>query len=585
MFMDLFNILTMIVGLALFLFGLSVMGTGLEKSAGNRLKSLLGKMTTTKWNGFLLGLGVTAIIQSSSATTVIVVGFVNSSIMSLKQAINIIMGANVGTTVTSWLLSLSGLEGDNIFVKMFKPTSFTPILALIGIIFFMFLKNQKKKDIGMILLGFSVLIFGMDAMSTAVKPLAEVEAFRNILLMFSNPFLGVLAGAVLTGIIQSSSASVGILQALSATGQVTIGSAIPIIMGQNIGTCVTALISSVGTNKNARRAAFVHLYFNIIGTLIFLILFTILNSVFKFAFVSLAANQFIIAVVHTSFNILSTALLFPFGGLLEKLAYKTVKDNDKEDKSILLDTRLFSTPSIAINRSRTVTGEMADIVRDCMRQAMDILFDYREDVATQVREAEAKTDMYEDMLGTYLVKLSGHSMAIEDSTEAAKLLYLIGEFERISDYAVNVVNSSLEMYEKKMQFSQPAQNELKTMMLAVDEIIAISFASFKENDIRLAASAEPLEQVIDDLKSRLKKNHISRLQCNECTIEMGFVFSDLITVLERTADHCSNIAGCVIEMSHKSMDMHDYFDKLKRQPDDNYIRQYNEYLKKYSIGV
>ena len=313
----------------------------------------------------------------------------------------------------------------------------------------------------MILLGFSVLIFGMDAMSTAVKPLAEVEAFRNILLMFSNPFLGVLAGAVLTGIIQSSSASVGILQALSATGQVTIGSAIPIIMGQNIGTCVTALISSVGTNKNARRAAFVHLYFNIIGTLIFLILFTILNSVFKFAFVSLAANQFIIAVVHTSFNILSTALLFPFGGLLEKLAYKTVKDNDKEDKSILLDTRLFSTPSIAINRSRTVTGEMADIVRDCMRQAMDILFDYREDVATQVREAEAKTDMYEDMLGTYLVKLSGHSMAIEDSTEAAKLLYLIGEFERISDYAVNVVNSSLEMYEKKMQFSQPAQNELK----------------------------------------------------------------------------------------------------------------------------
>ena len=437
----------------------------------------------------------------------------------------------------------------------------------------------------MILLGFSVLIFGMDAMSTAVKPLAEVEAFRNILLMFSNPFLGVLAGAVLTGIIQSSSASVGILQALSATGQVTIGSAIPIIMGQNIGTCVTALISSVGTNKNARRAAFVHLYFNIIGTLIFLILFTILNSVFKFAFVSLAANQFIIAVVHTSFNILSTALLFPFGGLLEKLAYKTVKDNDKEDKSILLDTRLFSTPSIAINRSRTVTGEMADIVRDCMRQAMDILFDYREDVATQVREAEAKTDMYEDMLGTYLVKLSGHSMAIEDSTEAAKLLYLIGEFERISDYAVNVVNSSLEMYEKKMQFSQPAQNELKTMMLAVDEIIAISFASFKENDIRLAASAEPLEQVIDDLKSRLKKNHISRLQCNECTIEMGFVFSDLITVLERTADHCSNIAGCVIEMSHKSMDMHDYFDKLKRQPDDNYIRQYNEYLKKYSIGV
>lgn len=583
--MDLFNILTMIGGLALFLFGLSVMGTGLEKSAGNRLKSLLGKMTTTKWNGFLLGLGVTAIIQSSSATTVIVVGFVNSSIMSLKQAINIIMGANVGTTVTSWLLSLSGLEGDNIFVKMFKPTSFTPILALIGIIFFMFLKNQKKKDIGMILLGFSVLIFGMDAMSTAVKPLAEVEAFRNILLMFSNPFLGVLAGAVLTGIIQSSSASVGILQALSATGQVTIGSAIPIIMGQNIGTCVTALISSVGTNKNARRAAFVHLYFNIIGTLIFLILFTILNSVFKFAFVSLAANQFIIAVVHTSFNILSTALLFPFGGLLEKLAYKTVKDNDKEDKSILLDTRLFSTPSIAINRSRTVTGEMADIVRDCMRQAMDILFDYREDVATQVREAEAKTDMYEDMLGTYLVKLSGHSMAIEDSTEAAKLLYLIGEFERISDYAVNVVNSSLEMYEKKMQLSQPAQNELKTMMLAVDEIIAISFASFKENDIRLAASAEPLEQVIDDLKSRLKKNHISRLQCNECTIEMGFVFSDLITVLERTADHCSNIAGCVIEMSHKSMDMHDYFDKLKRQPDDNYIRQYNEYLKKYSIGV
>ncbi|NLA86313.1 MAG: Na/Pi cotransporter family protein [Clostridiales bacterium] len=582
--MDLFSILALIGGLALFLFGMSLMGTGLEKSAGNKLKCLLEHLTSKKLNGFLMGLAVTAIIQSSSATTVMVVGFVNSGIMTLKQAIHVITGANVGTTVTAWILSLAGIEGGSLLVNLLKPSSFTPILALIGIIYYMFIKNERKKDVGMILLGFAVLIYGMEAMSTAVKPLGEMEGFRNILILFSNPILGVLAGALLTGIVQSSSASVGILQALSATGQVTMGTTIPIIMGQNIGTCVTALISSVGTNKNARRAALVHLYFNIIGTAVFLILFTVSNKIFNFAFVDLTANHMYIAVAHSAFNIMCTSLLLPFSSFLEKLAYKTIKDDDKQEKVLLLDSRLFSTPAIAIDRSRTVAEEMACISTTAIKQAFTLIEKYDEAELQKVRDAEKETDVYEDALGTYLVKLSSQSLSNRDTTESAKLLFLIGEFERIADYAMEIADSAQEMFDKKIQFSEKAQEELNVMMSAVEEIVEMAVKAFLENDISLAAKVDPLEEVIDDLKSTIKKQHIGRLQCNECTIEMGFVFSDLLTVLERISDHCSNIAGCVIEMSRDALNMHNYLYKVKHEPDNEFLTLYMEYSAKYSIN-
>lgn len=582
--MDLFGFLALIGGLALFLFGMSLMGTGLEKSAGNKLKGLLERLTSKKLNGFLMGLGVTSIIQSSSATTVMVVGFVNSGIMTLKQAIHVIMGANVGTTVTAWILSLTGIQGSSLFIQLLKPSSFTPILALIGIIYYMFVKNQRKKDIGLILLGFSTLIYGMEAMSAAVEPLGQMEGFRNLFIAFSNPIIGVLIGALVTGIIQSSSASVGILQALSATGQVTMGAAVPIIMGQNIGTCVTALISSVGTNKNARRAALVHLYFNIIGTVVFVTLFTVLNNLFEFAFVNQAANHFYIAIAHSTFNILCTAVLLPFSGLLEKLAYKTIPDDNKQDKVLLLDARLFSTPAIAINRSREVAKEMAYTAMNALKRSFELIDNFDETKAQRVKDAEDQTDIYEDALGTYLVKLSSQSLSAHDSTEAAKLLFLIGEFERIADYAMDIAASAEEMHDKKICFSEQATNELKTMMSAVEEAVEASIKAFTENDLSLAGRVDPLEEVIDDLKSAIKKQHIGRLQCNECTIEMGFVFSDLLTVLERISDHCSNIAGCVIEMSHDSMNMHDYLYKAKHEPNNEFIRLFKEYSVKYALN-
>lgn len=582
--MDLFGFLELIGGLALFLFGMSLMGTGLEKSAGNKLKGLLERLTSKKLNGFLMGLAVTAIIQSSSATTVMVVGFVNSGVMTLKQAIHIIMGANVGTTVTAWVLSLTGIEGSNFFIQLLKPSSFTPILALVGIIYYLFIKNEKKKDIGLILLGFATLIYGMEGMTAAVEPLGEMEGFRNILLVFSNPILGVLLGAFVTGIIQSSSGSVGILQALSSTGQVTMGAAIPIIMGQNIGTCVTALISSVGTNKNARRAALVHLYFNLIGTGVFVTLFTISDKIFNFAFLDLAANHVLIAIAHSAFNILCTAMLLPFSGLLEKLAYKTIKEDNKKDKVSLLDSRLFSTPAIAINRSREVAKEMAYISMNAIRQAFALIDNYDEKEAQKVKDAEQQTDTYEDALGTYLVKLSSQSLSAQDTTEAAKLLFMIGEFERIADYAWEIVGSAQEMYDKKIQFSESAKKELGVMMAAVEEAVEISVKAFDQNNISLATKVDPLEEVIDELKSSMKKKHIGRLQNNQCTIEMGFVFSDLMTVLERISDHCSNIAGCVIEMSNDRMNMHSYLYKVKHEPNNEFIKQFNKYSVKYAIS-
>ena len=580
--MDLFDVLTLLGGLSLFLFGMNLMGASLEKRAGSSLKILLGKLTSRKILGFLTGMGVTAVIQSSSATTVMVVGFVNSGLLTLRQAISVIMGANVGTTVTAWILSLTGLDGDNFFVMLLKPTSFTPILALIGVVLTMMTKSDKKKDVGMILLGFAVLMFGMDTMSGAVAGLEEVPEFRNILLMFSNPVLGVLAGAGLTAIIQSSSASVGILQALSATGQVTYGAAIPIIMGQNIGTCVTAMISSVGANKNAKRAAVVHLLFNIVGTAVWLAVFYGINAVVQFSFVSHSIDQLGIAVVHTAFNILCTALLFPFSGLLEKMACRLVPDTKAPEKIQILDERFLATPSVAIDRCQEVAETMARISMDALKTSCQLIEHYDPKSAQAVRETEQEADQYEDMLGTYLVKLGRADLNAADSRETAKLLHIIGDFERISDHAVNLVESAEEIRNKGLSFSVHAKQELAVLTAAVGEVMDLALDAFLQNNPALAAKVEPLEQVVDTLKEQLRNRHILRLQKGECTIELGFVWSDLLTSLERVADHCSNIAGCVIEMSHDSLDVHEYLDNVKAGG-PGFLRAYEAYAQKYAL--
>ena len=580
--MDLFDVLTLLGGLSLFLFGMNLMGASLEKRAGSSLKILLGKLTSRKILGFLTGMGVTAVIQSSSATTVMVVGFVNSGLLTLRQAISVIMGANVGTTVTAWILSLTGLDGDNFFVMLLKPTSFTPILALIGVVLTMMAKSDKKKDVWMILLGFAVLMFGMDTMSGAVAGLEEVPEFRNILLMFSNPVLGVLAGAGLTAIIQSSSASVGILQALSATGQVTYGAAIPIIMGQNIGTCVTAMISSVGANKNAKRAAVVHLLFNIVGTAVWLAVFYGINAVVQFSFVSHSIDQLGIAVVHTAFNILCTALLFPFSGLLEKMACRLVPDTKAPEKIQILDERFLATPSVAIDRCQEVAETMARISMDALKTSCQLIEHYDPKSAQAVRETEQEADQYEDMLGTYLVKLGRADLNAADSRETAKLLHIIGDFERISDHAVNLVESAEEIRNKGLSFSVHAKQELAVLTAAVGEVMDLALDAFLQNDPALAAKVEPLEQVVDTLKEQLRNRHILRLQKGECTIELGFVWSDLLTSLERVADHCSNIAGCVIEMSHDSLDVHEYLDNVKAGG-PGFLRAYEAYAQKYAL--
>ena len=554
------------------MFGMNLMGASLEKRAGSSLKILLGKLTSRKILGFLTGMGGTAVIQRSSATTGMGVGFVNSGLLTLRQAISVIMGANVGTTVTAWILSLTGLDGDNFFVMLLKPTSFTPILALIGVVLTMMAKSDKKKDVGMILLGFAVLMFGMDTMSGAVAGLEEVPEFRNILLMFSNPVLGVLAGAGLTAIIQSS----------SATGQVTYGAAIPIIMGQNIGTCVTAMISSVGANKNAKRAAVVHLLFNIVGTAVWLAVFYGINAVVQFSFVSHSIDQLGIAVVHTAFNILCTALLFPFSGLLEKMACRLVPDTKAPEKIQILDERFLATPSVAIDRCQEVAETMARISMDALKTSCQLIEHYDPKSAQAVRETEQEADQYEDMLGTYLVKLGRADLNAAASRETAKLLHIIGDFERISDHAVNLVESAEEIRNKGLSFSVHAKQELAVLTAAVGEVMDLALDAFLQNDPALAAKVEPLEQVVDTLKEQLRNRHILRLQKGECTIELGFVWSDLLTSLERVADHCSNIAGCVIEMSHDSLDVHEYLDNVKAGG-PGFLRAYEAYAQKYAL--
>lgn len=580
--MDIFNVLTMIGGLCLFLFGMNLMGQALERRAGGKLQSLLDKMTGSVPAGFLTGLGITAIIQSSSATTVMVVGFVNSGLMTLRQAINVIMGANVGTTVTAWLLSLAGISGSNIWVNLLKPSSFTPVLALIGIIFYMFCKSGKKKDTGMILLGFATLMFGMETMSGAVSGLKDVPAFASLFLMFKNPILGVLAGALLTGIIQSSSASVGILQALAVTGQVSYAAAIPIIMGQNIGTCVTALISSVGTQKNAKRAAVVHLMFNVIGVVVLLTVFWIVKIVFAPAILDENATMSGIAIAHSLFNILCTAMLLPAGGLLEKLAIRIVPDKGGKEQPVELEERLLITPSVALGRCRAVAGEMARCAGEALHMALTTFENYSPELTESIRENESRCDRYEDELGTYLVRLSAQQLSNAESEEATELLKIIGDFERISDHAVNLHAASEELRSKGLGFSATAEKELKVLIGAVSEILNTAERAFSEKDLAAAAQVEPLKQVIVALKEQMRTRHILRMQQGHCSIEAGFVWSDLLTDLERTADHCSNIAGCVLDAANHGLNLHETL-RAMRADDPDFRRAYGTYAEKYRL--
>ena len=580
--MDIFHVLTMIGGLCLFLFGMSLMGQALERRAGSKLRTLLGKMTGKVMAGFLTGLGVTAIIQSSSATTVMVVGFVNSGLMTLRQAINVIMGANVGTTVTAWLLSLGGIDSGSVWVRLLKPTSFTPVLALIGIILYMFCKDSRKKDTGTILLGFATLMFGMDTMSGAVSGLKDVPQFVNLFLAFKNPVLGVLAGTVLTAIIQSSSASVGILQALAMTGAVSYAAAIPIIMGQNIGTTVTAMLSSIGTNKNARRAAVVHLMFNVIGVVVILTLFCIVKLIFAPEILNEPATMYGIALAHSTFNILCTAMLLPAGGWLEKLAIRMVPDKGGVEKTVELDERLLATPSLALERSRAVASEMAQCAVRALESALDSLTNDSAEAAEQIRADEDRCDHYEDILGTYLVQLSARRMGMEESEEATALLKAIGDFERISDHAVNVLESAEEMRGKQLTFSPSAQAEYEKLSGALHEILELTLEAFEKHDAAVAAHVEPLEQVIDELKEQMRTRHILRMQQGNCSIEAGFVWSDLLTDLERTSDHCSNIAGCIIDTAQHNLNLHESLGMTKRES-ESFRLMFRDYAKKYAL--
>ncbi len=582
--MDIFDVLILIGGLCLFLFGMNIMGQALERRAGSKLQSILGKLTTGKIAGLFTGLGVTSIIQSSSATTVMVVGFVNSGLMTLKQAINVIMGANIGTTVTAWILSLGGISSDNLFIQLLKPMSFTPVLALIGIVLYMFCKSDKKQDTGMIFLGFATLMFGMDSMTNAVAGLADVPEFQNLFVMFKNPILGVLAGTILTAIIQSSSASVGILQALTVTGQVSFGAAIPIIMGQNIGTCITAILSSFGTNRNAKRAALVHLSFNVIGTAIWLTVYTLVDMFVSPALFDQSANQAGIAIAHSCFNVGCTIILLPMSGVLEKLAYKLVREVKDPDEIVKLDERLIATPAVALERCRALTMEMAVCAVKSIKDSITCLTNYDQALADGVKKLESKTDKYEDNIGTYLVKLSSSQLSARDSAEAAKILNIIGDFERISDHGLNIIESAQELNEKKLSLSPTAREELALITGAVEEILDLTVKAFGNNDVQAALNVEPLEQIVDELKETLRAHHILRLQQGACSIETGFVWSDLLVNLERTSDHCSNVAACIMEAANKDMNMHEGIHRLTA---DNEIfkEKYNEYAKKYLVNL
>ena len=585
--MAFFSILTLLGGLAMFLYGMQVMGDGLAKVSGGKLERILENLTSSPIKAVLLGAAVTAVIQSSSATTVMVVGFVNSGIMRLSQAVGVIMGANIGTTATSWILSLAGIESENFFIRLLKPTSFAPILALIGIVLLMFVKNQKKKDIGMIMIGFAVLMFGMESMSGAVKPLADVPEFTNIMTAFSNPLFGVLAGTILTAIIQSSSASVGILQALCMTGAVPYSVALPIIMGQNIGTCVTALLSAIGANKNAKRAAMVHLYFNLIGTAIFMAGFYAINAVIGFSFFSDAANPAGIATLHSTFNITATIILLPFSRVLEKLACLTIKDKKEdvavsaEDKEfMILESRFLEKPAFALEQSRNAARNMANDSHKALFTAMKLIDNYSEEQAACVEAMESKVDRYEDELGTYLVKLSHKDLSEADSHSLSIMLHCIGDFERISDHAVNLMESAQELAKKGLHFSDKAKAELKILENAVHDVVDTAYEVFDKQDVSLAEKIELLEEVVDELSKEVKRRHVQRLRTGECTIEMGFILSDITTSLERIADHCSNIGVCVTQVREDLYDTHSHLDTVK---DSSFYHELEEVREKYQL--
>ena len=580
--MNFFDVLTLIGGLCLFLFGMSVMGDALERRAGSKLSSIIGKLTTNRFAGFLTGLGVTAVIQSSSATTVMAVGFVNSGLMTLRQSIGIIMGANIGTTVTAWILSLGGIESSNFIVQLFKPMSFTPVLALIGIAFYMFAKTSKKKDTGTIFLGFAVLMFGMDIMSGAVAGLKEVPQFRELFVMFSNPILGVIAGAVLTAVIQSSSASVGILQALTVTGQISYGAAFPIIMGQNIGTCITAILSSFGTNRNAKRVALAHLLFNVIGTVILLIALYVVRAVFEPAILEVSATHFGIAISHSVFNVICTAILLPMSSFLEKLVCCLVPDGKSAEEYTELDERLLTAPALALDTSLRYTKEMAKASVKALEMSIKSLTQYNTADAEKIRELEDKADHYEDVIGNYLVKLSAHNISDDESAQAARLLRLIGDFERISDHAVNILESAEEIRDKEITFTAEAERELGALKGAVMEISTLALNAFLTGDENAAFDVEPLEEIIDRLKEKMRANHILRLQQGNCGIEVGFVWNDLITNMERIADHCSNVSGCISETSHHNLNMHESLRLLKADNKD-FKEKFTYYAEKYMI--
>ena len=580
--MDLFNVLNLIGGLSLFLFGMTLMGQALERRAGNRLKALLGRMTTNRFAGLLTGLGVTAIIQSSSATTVMVVGFVNSGLMTLKQSINVIMGANIGTTVTAWILSLAGIESSNFFIRLLKPSSFTPVLALAGIIFYMASKNSKRKDTGLILLGFATLMYGMETMSDAVSVLRNVPSFQQMFLAFTNPVLGVIAGAVLTAIIQSSSASVGILQALASTGAVSYGAAIPIIMGQNIGTCITAMLSSIGTTRNAKRAALVHFAFNLIGAAVWLTVFCLVKTILAPIFLTRAADLMGIAVVHSMFNILCTLLMLPFSQVLEQMVCRILPDAKVPEKEKELDERLLGSPALALNQCRQVLSNMAELSIRAFRDSAACVLNYDKVIADRIREAENNTDHLEDLISTYLLKLTSRHLGDEESVKATEYLKLIGDYERIADHAVNILESAEEIVNKNVEFSDDAVDEYRTICAAVTEILNLSFSAFSEEDIEAARKTEPLEEVIDMLKEDLRTRHFLRLQRGECSVAAGFVWSDLLTNLERVSDHCSNISGCVLDSVGSTMNIHEN-QRVLKNTNEEYKQEYIFFQHKYRL--
>ena len=586
---DIFNVLSMIGGLSLFLYGMNVMGDALAKMAGGKLEHILEKLTTNKYVAVLLGAGVTAVIQSSSATTVMVVGFVNSGIMKLKQAVGIIMGANIGTTITSWILSLSGISGDSILIKLLKPTSFTPILALIGVVFLIFMKNEKKHDIGTILLGFAVLMFGMDAMSEAVKPLAKVDEFTSILTMFEHPLLGLLAGLVLTAVIQSSSASVGILQALCVTGAITYANAIPIIMGQNIGTCITALLSSIGASKDAKRASAVHLFFNVIGTTVFMILFYLINVFMPWPFLNDVAGAAGIAVVHTAFNVLATVVLLPMSNILEKLAILVIKDEsgkeEEEQDAVLqlLDYRFLDNAGVAIAQSHKVAVEMAKMSRDVVLEAVSLIGNYNEEKASHVRLIEDKMDKYEDALSAYLLKLSGRDVSKEDSHILSTLLHSVGDIERISDLSVDILLGVEQMHKKEQEFSKKATEELNVYGRALKDILNLTVDALENNDREKAILVEPMEDLIDTMNKELKKRHVKRLKKGKCTVELGISLSDITDTFERISDHCSNVAVCIVQGDDDEFEAHDYRKQQKADEEAWFAKKYEELEAEYAL--